>query len=457
MGGGYVNREHAESFVDNAARVTEYLHQKAEIEFTMSDPPGGGFYDTVVTPPGAGVPGRGGGTAPFPAETLGAWRDKVRHRLWYRGFLEALGGPPIPIQAYGPARTAERQLEAWKKVLGPAKFEVLVKENEEHRTSGGSYVGYLFRAVIKRRIDVRLDAEVERLLVENDRVAGVVVNQKGKIENIRANKGVLLALGNSMLAMDVGWGEGWQLAAEVGGKIISEPHIVAMVTIHVPGEVYPNGKPAGRTNYEKFMQHSLVVNRFGERYDREAFYSGLGTKLNHFDDWPEHRFRNFPNYLIFDRQLLEKYSFGGMPPGNTGGEGLEWVAQGKTLAELAQKLKLPTRRLAATVARFDEFARRGKDLDFDRNPITLGTVEKPPFYGVETSSPDPFSTLTTVATEPRGQVLHYKTGKPILGLYCCGALVTTSRIWGVGYQGGFHLGAGATFGFLAAEHSAAAA
>ena len=452
VGSGYARKEYSEAYVDNAARVIDYLHQKADVEFTTSDPPSVQFYDPAVIPRDAVVRGRLISSKPFPSETLGAWRNKVRQSLWIRGFPGSLGGRESGVTD-GPARIVERQVEAWKKRLGPAKFEELVRKDEEQRQGGQALISYLFRAVLKRGIDVRVETEVERLLEENGQVVGVVVNQNGKRENIRANKGVLLALGNAMLGMDVGWGAGWMLAAQVGGKLHSEPHIIAQVMIYVPEEIFPNGKPAGRVNYERFMQHGLVVNRFGERFEREAFYGALGTKVNVFDDFPDHRFRNVPNFQIFDRQLLEKYSFGGMPPGNM--EGLEWVTQGGTLAELARKMKLPIAKLEATVARFNGFARQGKDVDFDRDPATLGTIEKPPFYGIENFTPDPYAEMhTTVVTNPQGQVLHYQTEKPIPGLYCAGALLTSSRVYGVGYPGGLQVGGGQIFGFLAAEQAA---
>jgi len=348
----------------------------------------------------------------------------------------------------------ENQLEAWKKRVGPAKFEELIRREEESREGAHGWMAYLFRSVIHRGIEVRTNAKVERLLTENGRVVGLVVNQNGAVQNIRANRGVLLALGNSWLGMDVGWGPAWMLAAEVGAKIQSEPFVLKMIAIHVPGETFPNGRPVGRTNYERFMQHSILVNRFGERFDDEAFYSGGGRVVNHFEDWEGHRFRNFPNFFIFDRNLLEKYSFAGMPPGDS--QELDWVAQASTISELARKLDISSRGLEATVARFNEFARRGNDSDYKRNPRTLGPLEKPPFYGVQTATPDPFSTLTTVVTDPSARVLQFATEKPIPGLYCCGALSTTSRTWGVGYQGGFQFSGGAVFGFLAAEHASQA-
>jgi 3-oxosteroid 1-dehydrogenase len=200
------------------------------------------------------------------------------------------------------------------------------------------------------------------------------------------------------------------------------------------------------------MRHGFVVNRFGERFGNEFFGQDIGSKTNHFDTWGEHRFKNVPSYLIFDRNLLEKYSFAGLPPGTT--KGLDWVAKGETVAELALKLDLPPEKLEATVTRFNEHARQGRDLTFDRDPVSLGPVEKAPFFGVELVTPDPFRAGTTVVVNTQAQVLNYRTEEPVPGLYACGATTAGSRIWGIGYQAGYSLMACATFGFLAAEHAA---
>ncbi len=52
------------------------------------------------------------------------------------------------------------------------------------------------------------------------------------------------------------------------------------------------------------MSHSIVVNRFAERFGDESFFEDLGGKINHFESMGEHRFRNYPAYLIFDSTLF---------------------------------------------------------------------------------------------------------------------------------------------------------
>jgi fumarate reductase flavoprotein subunit len=51
-----------------------------------------------------------------------------------------------------------------------------------------------------------------------------------------------------------------------------------------------------------------------------------------------------------------------------------------TIEELAEKMKVPIATFKATVARYNELARLGKDLDFGKRPDRLTTIEKPPYY-----------------------------------------------------------------------------
>jgi 3-oxosteroid 1-dehydrogenase len=112
-----------------------------------------------------------------------------------------------------------------------------------------------------------------------------------------------------------------------------------------------------------------------------------------------------------------------------------WLRQASRLADLAALIALDAAALAATVERFNGFARAGRDLDFNRGETAwekfhtgdphrpdgngaLGTIEQPPFY----AAPYQRSILTTKGgprTDARGQVLR-RDGSRIAGLYCAG-------------------------------------
>ena len=455
LSGGYGELSMRETLVDNAPRVIEYLHQKAGFDLVPSE-----LSEFYPNAPGTKGTGRLLVCKPFPAETLGSWRNKVRLSIFYRGLTSALGNqahnPAIArgsTPLYGPRRDpSDWRVALWRKQLGE-KLDPLLQADEAQRMAGGAVAAYIFRGVLNRRIEVRTEHTAEKLLLENGRVAGVSVRSRVGVQNLRANKGIMMATGGPMADFGADAG-GWRLATDVAAAVYTVSSIQGTAALNVPDEIFPDGSPATRLNYENRMRHSIIVNRHGERFSNETPYQGLGEKTNQFERLGEHRFRHIPFYFIFDRNLIEKYSFVGMPPGTD--EGLNFVSRGRTVAELAQKLNVPAEALQATVARFNEYVRRGKDLDFGREAETLGAIEKPPFYGLEMMRPDPLRADTEIVVNPQAQVLQYETNQPIPGLYFAPTRIMTSRIWGIGYQGGLSLTTGATFGFLAAEHAASA-
>jgi 3-oxosteroid 1-dehydrogenase len=135
-----------------------------------------------------------------------------------------------------------------------------------------------------------------------------------------------------------------------------------------------------------------------------------------------------------------------------------------SMRELAAELGIDSDRLAATVDRFNAFARVGVDGDFHRgekrwrlasasggakNP-SLGTIEKPPFYGVQVLPS--IGNSTGLLANRYGQVMHHR-GRPIEGLYVSGVAAARTEM-GAGYQAGMNLASAMTFSYLAVEHMA---
>ncbi len=468
VGGGYNSPDFIETFVDHAPRAAEYLHRKAGIplwitgatDFFLAYSEGGWRYDETVTV-GSKKHGRSLSVEPFPAAALGDWRTKIRRSEYHHHLEELLEGQPHNpsldpttsgkrmigdhVGVAGPLREVESpSLALWRKKYGAAKVDALLKKDEESFVAGPGIAAHLLNAILKRNGEVRIETRAERLVVENGRVVGVVLRSKGQEETIRVTRGVMLG---------TGLGEyGWRLASAVDGQVYAKIRLPALGTVHVqeaPGIIRQRG------NYEVRMRHSIFVNRFGERFGNEESYQGMAGMLA-IESYGDHRFRNFPNYFVFDRNLIDTYAFAGRPPGET--EGLEWIAQGRTIAELAAKLHIDPAGLQATVARFNESARKGKDPDFHRTPGTMGAIEKPPFYGTlghsEPPETDPLKAQICVVTNTLGQVMNARTKKPIGGLYCTTQLQEHQPVIGLGYQAGLHMAMGSAFSLLAAEHAA---
>src|SRR6185436_103029 len=90
--------------------------------------------------------------------------------------------------------------------------------------------------------------------------------------------------------------------------------------------------------------------------------------------------------------------------------------------------------------------------DPDHRPnVNLGPIDRPPYYAIAVV-PTPLGTALGLRTNPRAQVLTDE-GTPIPGLYACGNdanSVMASEYPGAGCQ----VGAGLTFGYVAARHAA---
>ena len=117
-----------------------------------------------------------------------------------------------------------------------------------------------------------------------------------------------------------------------------------------------------------------------------------------------------------------------------------------------------------TVQRFNRFAAAGRDEDFQRGELrwrladrsaegrrnpSLGSLDRPPFYGLELR-PSLGTTSAGLLADANGQVLHQRR-HPIPGLYASGVVAARNEL-GAGYQAGLNLASAMTFSLLAVRH-----
>src|ERR1700730_13485142 len=377
--------------------------------------------------------------------------------------------------------TAEEQI-AWGGINRFSGWDPdLVRERKRQDMCGKGLglICHFLKALHDRGVTVLTDQHEESLAVEDKRVTGVVL---GTGESIRARKGVILATGAYSANAQMNWefeqlpgiaqeasslapasltGDGLVLGAEIGGILHKiENSLRVMLSYTIPPEV-PGATPtcvhAGIV--ELCSPHTMVVNRYGMRFADETFFQGIVPQLRWFDPL-RHEYPNLPAYLIFAAQYLKKYSFANQPVGS---DVPKTVSRAGNLSELAAKLGIDRDYLEKTVCRFNSFAETGTDDDFHRGenqwklasakaaPGTngsLGTIEEPPFYGVELH-PAGGSSVGLLA-DVRGQVIHQRR-HPIPGLYASGNVAAATE-HGVGYQAGLSLASSMTFSYLAVRH-----
>jgi 3-oxosteroid 1-dehydrogenase len=168
-----------------------------------------------------------------------------------------------------------------------------------------------------------------------------------------------------------------------------------------------------------------------------------------------------------DSRHRRRYLYGFQPPGRIPDK---WVKEGSvrradTIEELARQCGIDPVGLAAEVARFNGFAERGVDDDFQRgdnayaaywgdptnkpNP-SLGTIAQPPFWAAPLV-PGDVGTCGGAITDPHARVLR-GDGSVIDGLYAAGNCA--APLAGPHYIGaGLSIGASSVFGYLAVQHA----
>jgi 3-oxosteroid 1-dehydrogenase len=257
-------------------------------------------------------------------------------------------------------------------------------------------------------------------------------------------------------------GDGLIMGAEIGAAIRRiQNNLNLMLGFYlVPDE--PSREPiqcmAGIS--EMCSPHTIVVNEAGKRFADESYFQSVVPALRKFDTL-KHDYANLPCFLVFDQQFASSYSLAHLPVGSAVPAS---VARAGTIAELARLLGVDAGGLGDTVARFNGFAAKGVDEDFQRGALrwrladrssegrrnpSLGPLDKPPFYGLELR-PSLGTTSAGLLTNAQGQVMHQRR-HPIPGLYASGVVAVRNEL-GAGYQAGLNLASAMTFSLLAVRH-----
>ncbi|NTW29464.1 MAG: FAD-binding protein [Coriobacteriia bacterium] len=333
---------------------------------------------------------------------------------------------------------------------------------------------------LKKNVDIHYNMPALQLIQKDGRVVGAIgKNADGKYVRISAAKGVVLATGDYGNDTDMvakycpavagaanyyrpayNTGDGQKMAMWVGAKVMQWQHapMLGYTAVDQSSGDFPfSGSPW------------LTVNTRGERYCNEdsayhaAFHADLRqpaqTKFQICDStWPTQWSafgKSWTRLPILPGELLSTSQAAAADVWSTGIK-RGAVIQGATLEELAGKISVPGKTLAATVARYNELVKAGRDDDFGKNPAYLkaSAIAQAPFYAI----PRHPGLLTVpgggVWVNTKLQVLD-KNDAPIPGLYAAGN--TAGGFYGNDYTQlipGGSLGRATTFGYLAGKAAA---
>ncbi|HET9477446.1 MAG TPA: FAD-dependent oxidoreductase [Dehalococcoidia bacterium] len=458
---GTASDEMIETFIDTAPEMVRYLEEHTPLRFTVWRTP-----DYYAGEPGGKPCGRSLEPEVFNKKELGDWADRLR---------------PAPVLMV--PLTLDEMFTKYRLMTGIENFPMdLVMERIQSQVvgMGGALIGGLLKGCLDRGISVLVETRARELLRENGRVAGVRAESEGTDARLRARGGVVLASGgfewnrelvskfipgpleypNSPPFND---GDALLMATEAGADLANMTSAWWQPSGVVPGEEY-EGRPLGRfISSERLAPHTILVNRFGERFVNEGIpYNDMGRVFHQFDP-ATHSFRNLPCWSIFDRQYRRRYPVLTVMPGDPDPE---WLTRDDTLEGLAQKAGIEPTGLTAAVERWNAFVAESCDSDFRRGsgaferaagdprlPMpNLGTIEEPPFYALPVYR-GALGTSGGPRTNSKGQVVSVQ-GNVIPGLYGAGNAIASPT--GIGYySGGGTIAPAMTWGYICGINAAA--
>lgn len=357
--------------------------------------------------------------------------------------------PSDPKKPYVfPERCPVNENYDWRKENYPC-FPGMVHLLPDH---GWAMRGTL-EAAQKAGAEARFNIKGEQLIKEDNRVVGIYASdENGNIVRVNAKKGVILSCGDmssdtEMLTyyapqatkyacffstMDkdgkpVNTGDGHKMALWVGAAMEDGPY--APMT-HSLGT-----NSIGINPY-------LMVNQDGERFANEDV--GAQELQNAIK-----RQKGGVSYQIFDSKWKEQLSampqcFGGVthyvPPEQeaeyahainhfAAGYASDTyfqseiesgsILQADSIEKLAEAIKVPLTTLKGTVARYNELAHAGSDVDFSKTTSRLFPVETPPFYAAPFGDSGMLVLIGGIDCDTECRALD-ESKEPVEGLFVAG-------------------------------------
>lgn len=465
--GDVVPKIRRDTYLDRGPEVLDFVRDNTPVRFTWVPD----YADYHPEAPGGRAKGRSCEPIPLDASFLGDELDRLHPQ-----YTKA---PANLIVTQADFRKLSLGLRTVKGPLTMAK--VLVKRiismlrRQKMYAMGNAIAIGLRKGLMDSGVPVHYDTELSGLVIEDGRVVGVRVLRDGAEHIVRARRGVILGSGGFERNLElrekyqphptsIDWTTGSQF--NTGGGLVAGMAAGAATDLLDDAWWGPTIPLPGGPWFclaERNLPGSMIVNQDGRRYMNEALpyveavheiYAGEATGVGHVPSW-----------MIIDQRYRNRYVFAGlMPrqpfPGRWFKTGV--LRKGATIEALAGEIGVPAGNLAATVARFNGFAKTGKDEDFHRgdsaydkyysdptvkpNP-SLNAIDEGPFYAVKIV-PGDLGTKGGLVTDERARVLR-ASGAVIEGLYAAGNV--SSAVMGRTYPGpGGTIGPALTFGYLAA-------
>jgi len=479
--GPLFDRQRIEAFLDNGPHMVDFVTSHSPVRFVMLR----GVSDYHPHHPGGVAEGRAIMARSGDARILGQELARLRPPLKASTFL----GMQVGIEDFVHYNAAGRSLKSAlyvARLIARSRIDMLFHGRSMRLASGNALVGGLAAACFARGVRLLTDAPVRSLTADAGRASGAIAEIGGRMVEVTARKGVLLATGGfphdsrrraelfpSGAARPEVWGlmpygnsgDGLRMGEALGGVV--EERMKSPVALSPAMRI--DTREGELTCFPLFSTRGnpgkIAVKRDGRRFvDEASSYHDFARGLLAASEGEQEAVA----YVISDHRSLRRYGLGAVFPVLPIRRHLRsgHLIRGKTIGELAERAGIEPHALESTVAEFNRNARRGVDPDFGRgtnaydlwagdpvhkpNPC-LGPLEHGPFYAVRVFAGS-VGTFSGLVSNASAQVLR-ADGSPIAGLYAAGN--DLASITGGDYiGGGCTIGPAMTFGYIAARHMA---
>jgi len=471
-------------YIRESKRVLAYLHDKTHVRYV----PLAKYTDYYPEAPGGRDGGRSMDPLPFDGSKLREDLIRLRRPHPQSQILGKFGITAKEAQAAIGVGFTTMVFMAWQMFLYFLRhFKRKRWGRDTKLCAGNSLMGRLLLSLKDRNIRAWLNTSIEELVFEDGKAVGAVLNKEGEILRVKARRGVVLAAGGFSRNLEMRqkyqrhpitteWtagtpsntGDAIRMGAEAGGALglMDEAW-------WTPVSLVPRSPFSWVLVVEKSLPHGLFLNQDGKRFTNEAApYIDVVNGM--YDDVEKTGAADPRWFHIFDATYRKSSIAGPVAPAKVMPDKKlprryrdgNFLYRAESLDELCEQLKIPAATAKAAITRFNEYAVKGEDPDFNRGwsaqdryygdpsvkpNCSLGPIETGPFYAVQIY-PGDLGTKGGLVTDEHSRVLR-EDGRLIPGLYAAGN--SAESVMGRTYPGaGGTIGPALTFGFLAAEDAA---